>query len=68
MPFAVPITWREPKNHVEDSYFCCVCDSDLLANNRRKLVYPNMNFAMRQIPLDKNLPGPQPPQNGLAVL
>jgi len=67
-PFAIPVTWREPKNHVDDWYFCCVCVTGFSAKNEHKIVYPNLNSAMRPVPLDNNIPVSQPSENGLAFL
>jgi hypothetical protein len=38
------------------------------AKNTHKIVYPNLNSAMRPIPHDDNLPLSEPPENGLAFL
>ena len=66
--FAIPATWREPKNPVDNWYFCCVSFTGVSAKNEHKIVYPNLNSAMRSIPLDSSLPVQEPPENGLAVL
>jgi hypothetical protein len=38
------------------------------AKNKHKIVYPNLNSAVRIIPHDDNLPVQEPPENGLAFL
>jgi hypothetical protein len=68
VPFAIPVTWREPKNLVDDWHFCCVSFTSFSAKNWRKIVYPNLNSAVRLIPHDGNLPVQEPPENGLAFL
>lgn len=66
MPFAIPIIWREPKNHVDDRYFCCISATGFSAKKKYKIVYPNLNSAKRPIPHDDDLPVPEPLENGLA--
>jgi hypothetical protein len=68
MTFSVPMKWRELKNHVNDCYFCCDSVSDILAIYKLRLVYPNLNSVMRQIPHYDILPFSGPPENGLALL
>jgi hypothetical protein len=65
VPFAIPVTWREPNNLVDDWRFCCASFS---AKNKHKIVYPNLTSAVRPIPHDDNLPVQEPPENGLAFL
>jgi hypothetical protein len=52
--FAVRVTWRQPKNLVDDSHVCCVSFASFSAKNKHKIVYPNLNSAVRQIPYDDN--------------
>jgi len=66
--FAIPVTWREPKNRVDDWYFCCVCVTGFSAKNKPKIVYPNLNSAVRPVLRDDHIPVPQPSENGLAFL
>jgi hypothetical protein len=57
-PFTIPIKWLEPKNHVDDCYFCCVTVTGFSRKNKHRVVYPNLNSAMRSILHDENLPVP----------
>ena len=68
VPFAVPMTWQEPKNHVDDWYFCCVSVTGFSAKNKYKIVYPKLNCSVRPVPLDDNVPVSEPPENVLAFL
>jgi len=45
-----------------------VCVTGFSAKNKHKIVYPNLNSAVRPIPLDNNIPVLQPSENGLAFL
>lgn len=59
--FGVPMIWREPKNHLDDCYFCC--HSTYGVNKRAKvnLKYPNLDSARRPIPHSSDLPIPVSP-------
>ena len=46
----VPIVLREPKNHVDDCYFCLVNVKGFNKKNKQHLQYPNIHSAMRPIP------------------
>lgn len=58
MPFAVPMVWQEPKNHINDCYFCMVNISGYNKNNKSKLIHPNLHSAIRPIPQDLKIPVP----------
>jgi hypothetical protein len=60
MPFAVPMVWREPKNHIDDCYFCMVNISGYNKKNKSNIIYPNLLSAIRPIPHDPELPVPVP--------
>jgi hypothetical protein len=47
---------------------CCVSVTGFSAKNKHKIVYPNINSAMKPIPRDDHLPVPEPPQTGQAYL
>ncbi|XP_076043843.1 uncharacterized protein LOC143026937 [Oratosquilla oratoria] len=68
MPFAVPMIWREPKDHFTDCYFCKVNVYGFTAKTKHKIVYPNLESARRPVPHnDDDLPIPVPPENGLQM-
>lgn len=63
MPFAVPMVWREPRNHVDDCYFCITNIKGITSKTKRSIQYPNIPSAMRPVPHDDSLPIPQPPDS-----
>ena len=62
MPFAVPIIWREPTNHVNYCYFCLTRSIKKGFNRKKKSVieYPNIPSAIRPVPYSYELPIPEP--------
>ena len=67
MPFAVPMIWREPKNHSQNSYFCLTKTKGFSFKQRDKIAYPNLDSARTPAPHDDSMPPPVPPQHGLDV-
>lgn len=61
MPFAVPMIWREPTNHVTDCYFCMTTIKGFSLKSKKKIVYPNIPSAMRPAPHDASMPIPPNP-------
>ena len=61
MPFAVPMVWREQKDHCSDCYFCLTKITGVSFKHRKSIQYPNLLSAMRPVPHDDNLPVPKPP-------
>lgn len=47
LKYSVPMIWSEPKNHLDDCYFCVV---KLHGINRKKMTYPDLTTARRPIP------------------
>lgn len=65
MPFAIPMIWREPRDHHSDCYFCATKTSGFSSKNKRGIVYLSLDSAIRPVPHDDSLPIPQPPPDGL---
>lgn len=63
MPFAVPMVWREPRNHVDDCYFCMTNIKGITSKTKRSIQYPNIPSALRPVPHGNSLPVPQPPES-----
>ncbi|GFW87906.1 uncharacterized protein TNCV_1360101 [Trichonephila clavipes] len=60
--FAVPMIWREPKNHSDDCYFCSCSVQGFNLKNRRGISYPTIiRSAIRLVPHGLDLPIPLPP-------
>ena len=66
MPFAIPMTRREPKDHLNDCYFSRVDTNGFSSKNRHLLVYPSLACAVRPVPHDVALPIPVAPEDGLS--
>ena len=49
LKFGVSMVWREPKNHVDDCYFCLVNVKGFKKKNKQHLQYPNIHSALRPI-------------------
>nr|CAH7728148.1 unnamed protein product [Callosobruchus chinensis] len=58
LKFGVPMVWREPKNHVDDCYFCLANIHGINRNNRHQWTYPNLDSAIRPIPHSDEIPIP----------
>ena len=56
--YGIPMVWREPKNHLNDCYFCAVNTKGIKRKNRNSLVYPNLESAIRPIPHCNEIPVP----------
>ena len=60
IPFAIPMIWREPDDHVTNCYFCAVITNGFNARNRAKMKYPNLTSARLPILHCNELPVPIP--------
>ena len=55
LEFEIPVIWREPANHFDDSYFCKKKLVRYNKKNRKDILYPSVPSATRPIPhSDKN--------------
>lgn len=63
MPFAIPMVWREPRNHHDDCYFCLANVHGYSSKNKKEIIYPNLPSAIRPILHNESLPVPSPPTN-----
>ena len=63
LKFAIPMVWREPKDHCTDCYFCAVKTMGMNRKNKKLLEYPNLASAIRPI-----LHSPEPPIPGFESL
>ena len=50
LPFGVPMVWREPKDHLNDCYFCMVNLKGIEKKNRQSISYPSIPSAIRPVP------------------
>ena len=58
LKFAIPMVWREPKDHYSDCYFCAVKTTGINRKNKKTLDYPNLASAIRPVPHSLELPIP----------
>lgn len=65
MPFAVPMIWREPTDHLNNCYFCMVPPIGKGISKKKKwtLEYPNIPSAIRPVPHGDDLPVPKVPES-----
>ena len=62
MGFAIPMIWREPRNHVDDCYFCVLPDvAGITQKKKAKIEYPSLPSAIRPVPHSNDLPVPDCP-------
>lgn len=60
--FGVPMIWREPQNHSDDCYFCSCNVKGFNLKNKKEIVYPNCNSAIRPVPHSPGVPVPPVPE------
>ena len=58
MRFGIPMIWREPRNHVDDCYFCAINVAGVNRKKRKSLNYPNLQTAIRPVPHCDEIPVP----------
>ena len=63
MPFGVPMVWREPKNHVNDCYFCMTKVAGFTKKSKHKITYPECESAIKPVRHNQDLLVPVPPSD-----
>ena len=63
IPFAIPIVWRERKDHITYCYFCMINLKGINHKNKHYVQYPNVPSALKPIPHGPDLPVPEPDGN-----
>jgi hypothetical protein len=63
MPFAVPMVWHEPRDHLNDCCFCMTKITGFSWFSKHKIEYPNIPCALRPVPHDDSMPVPKPPES-----
>ena len=58
LKFALPMVWREPKNHFNDCYFCLSDMTGINKNTKKAWKYPNLESAIRPVVHSEELPVP----------
>ena len=58
LKFGIPMIWREPKDHVNDCYFCIVKIAGFNKKTRYKISYPNLDSAIHPVPHSNEVPVP----------
>lgn len=61
LPFAIPMRWKEQKNHLEDCYFCLNKTAGLNTRKKRKYNYVETESAQKPRPHDEQHPVPRLP-------
>ena len=66
IPFAVPMVWSKPTNHLTNCYLCVVFPIHRGITKMKKwaLEYPNIPSAIRPMPHGEGVPKPEPPSPG----
>ena len=60
LTFAVPMVWREQKDHSSDCYFCMTKIAGYSKRNKSQIVYPDCESARKPVPHDAENPVPVP--------
>ena len=60
MAFAISIISKEPKNHIQDCYFCLVNVKRFSSKCKSKIAFPDLDSARRPVPHDASMPVPLP--------
>jgi hypothetical protein len=64
VPFAVPMVWMEPSNHISDGYLCLKppVTSAMYRKQKQRIDYPNIPSAIRTVPHGEDLLVQEPPK------
>ena len=49
---------KQPKNHIDDCYFCLVHTSDYSKKNKQNITYPSFDSDIRPLPHSDDVPMP----------
>ena len=63
MLFAIPMVWREPRDHLSDCYISLTNKTGITSKSKHTVKYPDFPFAVRFVPHSEELPVPKPPEN-----
>ena len=59
MRFGIPMIWnREPRNHVNDCYFCITPAYSFTKKSKHKIQYPKLDSAILPVPHSTEIPAP----------
>ena len=58
MSFGIPMVWREPKNHVDDCYFCITQTQGFSNKSKHRIQYPSLDSAILPEPNSNEIPVP----------
>lgn len=63
LKFAIPMIWREQKDHHTDCYFCITDIKGYTQKTKKNIQYPNLPSAIRPVSHSLELPVPKPPSS-----
>jgi hypothetical protein len=63
MLFAIPMVWREPKEHSSDCYISLTNKTEITSKSKHTVKYPDFPFAVRFVPYSEELPVPKRLEN-----
>ncbi|KAI6648233.1 hypothetical protein LOD99_12042 [Oopsacas minuta] len=60
MQFAIPMIWREPRDHYTDCYFCLTDIKGITSKTKKNICYPNLQSAIHPVEHSTELEVPKP--------